>query len=383
MAQELTFVRTSGNVPRTPPNQDHVSALVLDFTNAGYSVSSELYNGRFASLEDVAAANFANDGTVSGKIVDYHLRKAFEINPGSDIVLWASSVVPFTNVLEFILNNTTDIRQAGVYIAGAGEDISTHLDFLQSQADIQYEKGAPVSFILASGHGVLNYDELPAYNTGYKNISLSISESQDDDCASLRAEAGEPVTDIGIMIGLVSKAAVHESVAWVKKFNSGIQKPGLVDGSDLIKLSTADLQGLDSKGYLFFKKYPGISGSYLNDSHTLAEPTSEFSKIEAVRTMDKVERGIRTYLTPYLGAPLYVDAETGKLRPDTVAFIETLAGRQLEDMEKAGELSGYKVEVDPNQNVLSTSTVEIIVKQVAVGVMRRVNVKLSYTTKID
>jgi hypothetical protein len=111
--------------------------------------------------------------------------------------------------------------------------------------------------------------------------------------------------------------------------------------------------------------------------------TSDYAYIENVRTIDKAIRGIRTYLLPYLSSPLYVDPETGKLRPDTVAFIETLAGKQLENMEADGELSGYSCEVDPAQNVLSSSEVEIVIKKIGVGVMRKVNVKIGYTTKLD
>lgn len=49
---------------------------------------------------------------------------------------------------------------------------------------------------------------------------------------------------------------------------------------------------------------------------------------------------------------------------------------------KAGELSGYKAEIDPDQNVISTSQVEVIIKNVPTGTMRKVNVKIGFTTKL-
>ena len=79
---------------------------------------------------------------------------------------------------------------------------------------------------------------------------------------------------------------------------------------------------------------------------------------------------------------MLVDANSGKVDPSTVAFLETTAGRALEDMEKAGELSGYSVTIDPDQNVLSTSELEFVIKQVATGVMRRMRIKIGYTTKL-
>ena len=111
--------------------------------------------------------------------------------------------------------------------------------------------------------------------------------------------------------------------------------------------------------------------------------TSDYAMIESVRTMDKAVRGVRTYLTPELGGNVYVDAESGKMQAFSVAHLETMANKALEDMEKAGELSGYKVEIDPEQDVLSTSMVEIVIKQVAVGVMRKIRVKIGYAKSVE
>ena len=110
--------------------------------------------------------------------------------------------------------------------------------------------------------------------------------------------------------------------------------------------------------------------------------TSDYAMIESVRTMDKAVRGIRTYLIPELGGNVYIDPDTGKMQPYSVSHLETTANKALEDMEKAGELSGYKVEIDPEQDVLSTSTVEIVVRQVAVGVMRKIKVKIGFAKSV-
>lgn len=98
--------------------------------------------------------------------------------------------------------------------------------------------------------------------------------------------------------------------------------------------------------------------------------------------MDKACRGIRTYLTPELGGNVYIDANTGKLQSYTVAYLETVANKALEDMEKAGELSGYEAKIDPEQDVLSTSTVEVVIKNVPVGVIRKMKVKIGYVKSL-
>jgi hypothetical protein len=151
----------------------------------------------------------------------------------------------------------------------------------------------------------------------------------------------------------------------------------------LIKDTTvANLEKINDNRYLFVRTHVGNADNYFNDSFTLDEATSDYAYIENVRTIDKACRGVRANLLPYLNSPLRVDATSGQLASDTVAFLETTANKALEDMEKAGELSGFKVEIDPEQNVLSTSEVEIVIKQVPVGVMRHVLIKIGYTTKL-
>ena len=62
--------------------------------------------------------------------------------------------------------------------------------------------------------------------------------------------------------------------------------------------------------------------------------------------------------------------------------MQTTAQKALEDMEKAGELSGYVVEIDPDQNVLSTSEIEFVIRPVGVGVVRRFKVKIGFAESV-
>jgi hypothetical protein len=187
---------------------------------------------------------------------------------------------------------------------------------------------------------------------------------------------------IGTALGAISKAAVHECIAWVQKFPLGLREPGFICGDLLKNVSMGNLGLINNNRYIFVRTHVGNANNYFNDSHTLDVTTSDYAYIENVRTIDKATRGIRKNLLPYLNAPLYVDAKSGTLRPDMVAFFETTAGRALEDMEKAGELSGYKVEIDPAQNVLVDSELKIQIKKVPVGVMRMVRIKIGYTTSL-
>jgi len=75
---------------------------------------------------------------------------------------------------------------------------------------------------------------------------------------------------------------------------------------------------------------------------------------------------------------VYVDPDSGNLRADYCSYLEEIANEPLETMEKAGELSGYKVYIDPKQDVLSTSKIAVAIKNVPTGVVRLFEVSIGF-----
>ena len=135
----------------------------------------------------------------------------------------------------------------------------------------------------------------------------------------------------------------------------GLKAPALFNGKLIRNTDTDDLKALNGNRCIFPVIHAGDADNYFNDSHTLDVDSSDYAYIENVRTIDKACRGIRGKLLPWLNSPLRVDPSNGQLESGMVSFLETTAGEALEEMEKAGEISGYKVEIDPAQNVLATS----------------------------
>ena len=259
-----------------------------------------------------------------------------------------------------------------IYLVGA---IATYLQEYDRPLSIGYApKVASVTSLPSSLAGA-----------GKCNVSVIIGQAGKGVGAQLYADKGNTgkasVSGLGVWLGITSKAAVHQSIASVEKFPTGIDLPAFGDGTLLRDLDTAIVENLDVSRYLFFVTYDGFADSYFNDSHTMDDAVSDYAYIENVRTMDKAVRGIRKALLPKLGGELYVNAETGQLASYEVEYLTELANKPLEDMQKAGELSGMLVEIDPDQDVLSTSELEFVIKQVGVGVLRRIRCKIGFAKK--
>ncbi len=390
---KLEIIRQNGNVPKSLAGEDHITGLVVYMNSTEIPAKFKTERVQAVSTLDTAESLgiTADAESWTIRVLHYHLSEIFRINPAISLYLGLftkpENTYTFTEIKT--VQNYADgrIRQMGIW-CGDKAFSADDLTAIQGIADALDEVNAPLSVLYAPK--VASVTALPTDIAGANQcrVSVVIAQAGSGVGAELYADAANKqlkstVSCLGVMLGLLSAAAVHQSISWVKQFPTGISLPAFGDGTLYRSLDKALIEQLDAARYLFLVTHIGQAGSYVNDSHTMDSAISDYAMIESVRTMDKAVRGIRTYLIPELGGNIYVDASSGKMQSYSVSHLETTANKALEDMEKAGELSGYKVEIDPDQDVLSTSTVEIVIKQVAVGVMRRIKVKIGYAKTVE
>lgn len=393
MGTSLTIKRENGNVPKSLPGEDHITGLVVYMTAADIPAAFKAERVQALSTIDAAEAAgiTADAASWTVKVLHYQLSELYRLNPAVSLYVGifekpqgAQTFAELKTVQNYAAGR---IRQMGVWCGDTalanGDDLTT----LQGVADALAEEEAELSVVYAPK--VASVKQL-AVNLAGENkcrVSVVIGQAGSGVGAELykdKANAAKAsVSGLGVVMGLLSKAAVHQSIAYIKEFPTGVSLPAFGDGTLVRDVDKALLETLDNTGrYLFFMTHTGLAGSYMNDSHTMDSGISDYAAIENVRTMDKAVRGIRTYMKPELGGNVYVDPATGQLASYTVAHLETVANQALEAMERAGELSGYKAEIDPAQDVASTGTVEIVIKNVAVPVMRHVRIKIGFTKSV-
>ncbi len=390
MATSLTIVRQNGNVPKSQNGQDHVSGFVAYLLEADIPAAFKAEPVQAVSTIDKAEElGITADATAwSVKMLHYQLEEVFRINPSITLYVGLFSKPESMTFQEMkTVQNYAEgaIRQMAIW-NGDTAPTADNIVKLEAVADSLDTENAPLSTLYAPL--VSNYKNLPNnLATSNPRVSVVIAQAGSGTGAELYKSKDNKtkatVSAIGVALGTLSKAAVHQCIAWVENFPSGISMPALGDGTLVRTIDKGELEKLDTNRYLFLNNVVGVAGSYWNDSHTMDSPTSDYAAIESVRTMDKAVRGIRTYLTPELGGNVYIDPDTGKLQSYTVSHLETTANIPLEEMEKAGELSGYKAEIDAEQDVLSTSTIEVTIKNVPVGVVRKFKVKIGFVKSLE
>lgn len=193
------------------------------------------------------------------------------------------------------------------------------------------------------------------------------------------------ITCLGAQLGAVALRKVSESIAWVEKTNLSngveLETPAFCNGQLVSALSSSALESINTKRYVFLKKFRGYAGTFFNDSHMAIIQTSDYAYMENNRTICKAERLLYTSYVPVLNSPIQFNAN-GTLTDVTVAYFENIGNAALDQMVRDSELSAKSVTVNPVQNVLSTSTLIITVVLVINGVARQIQIPIGFKPSI-
>ena len=419
---DIKFEKTNGGLGRQTGSEDVISGLI--FAGMGFTFgdadgnlkgfdtaavddqnNASAFARKFIYPEQLKDAGIVftkpGDGSESNgalsnieiakNVLYYHITEFFRMNPEGVLYVMIkanSATVEVDDIATLQTYAGGNIRQVGVFNSTLLPiESTTGVTGVQEVSKNLENAHRPLSVVLTYNGENVTLDNLTTNNNnpaadGNCNVSLLIGCDMDTWLVEALGEDYTKYGCIGLCIGAISKANVHESIAWVGKFPLGLKAPALFTGNLIRNIATHKLEVLNDKRYIFPVIHAGDADNYFNDSHTLDVDSSDYAYIENVRTIDKACRGIRGKLLPWLSSPLRVDPSNGQLESGMVSFLETTAGEALEEMEKAGEISGYKVEIDPAQNVLATSALEVVIKKVPVGVMRKVTVKIGYTTSL-
>lgn len=388
---KIEIRRENGGLGRVPTSKDGVVGLLMYVPSASKAaiVGAE---GSMWSGGDIAKMGSAADVEKSGlkgltdwhaQVLEMHLEALYEQNADAQVYVGVYSDGAHESYGEVEAMQRYaggELRVLGVW-EGGEVPTATRVKSLQAVAKKLEGEQMPLSVVWSCGGDV---DALKAANLrepGLRNVSVAVGHDGDDGLWDAAANTdGKSTGMVGMLLGMLSKAPVNESVSWVERYPSGVKNPCVGAGTPLREMSSADVLTLDTNGYIFLTTYPGMEGSYVSDTQTLDEATSDYAHIEDERTMDKAVRGVYVSLVKALGGKVYAD-EDGSLREDSRAMIEEKASAILEQMERDGELSGHSVEVRGDQ-VLRDGKVKVVIKNRPTGVVRELEVSIGYAASL-
>ena len=390
----VKFNRQGGGLGKRLPGEDHISGLVVyGQPNVGKVLLIE--------PEGLAAAGIT---AALHPVLHYHISEYFRVNPGSKLFVVSSLLNngQFNEVKQLQQFAEGKMRQIGIVdLLTAFADLATIAVTIQSRLSELATANMPLNGVL-SIHNVTaaNLLALPNLHTlTCERLSICIGQDGAGRGNYVSGAFGKKVGIVGACLGAISKAKVPESIGWVEKQNlvsdtypkaltgdafvaRELDVAALIDGTLLSDLTPAQVQSINDKGYLFAMKHIGYTGTFFNDSYTAVAVDNDFATIENNRSIDKAQRGVYVKLLPKISGPIYINPSTGQISEDSIASLEAIGAMPLEQMERDGEISGFKIYINPEQEVLSTSSLAVTIKIVPVGVLREIVVSLGFTLQV-
>ncbi len=180
---------------------------------------------------------------------------------------------------------------------------------------------------------------------------------------------------IGMVLGRAAKAEPQQDLGRVK-FGSIASDGYFTNGSKFLeKQGIAD--SLNDAGYIFFLNYPGKNGCYLNGCPMACAPSDDYAVLNNGRIMDKAMRiAYDTYITEIMDNVKVGD--DGKLPSGVCSSFESMIENAVASLMD-GQISSFKAYVNPAQNILSTSTLQVECSIVPLGVLKTIKVLLAFS----
>ena len=265
-----------------------------------------------------------------------------------------------------------DGREATLTTNGLDDDLFTALPKAQQLAEWATTSLYAPLFIILEGRGYKGGAVKDLHKEAYNRVGVLIGDT-------VKSSEGAAV---GMMAGRLATLPVQRNIARVK--NGALKPIALFIGDKPVEENASAVSDLYDAGYITPRKYVGKAGYFFTDDRLACEQTDDYAHITARRTIDKAYRIAYAALLDLMMDELAVN-EDGTLQHGIImAWQQMMENAVNRAMTAVGELSadengaGCKAYIDPTQNVLATSKIELVLKVRPFGYARYVDVKLGF-----
>lgn len=402
MSSKVSFNIGEGGLGRDQANTDNYSGMIFDSSTTPSGITDGVLKVR-----TLAAAESAGITEADYPVAHYQISEFFRIagvltsyeqgylwlmffDGGTDSVNYDGSQL---ETMQRYAGGT--IKRIGVFLKGTFA--TSFVTDSQDVADSLATGNMPLSVVIAADFTATTLSALTNLRTlASPRVCVVISQDLGGTGGALATSEGYSVACLGVALACKAFGNTHECIGWINKYDVIDEDTEL----DTIQFATGEayttqddtvLEDLNDYGYLFLYKETGYSGTFFYDSPTCTDSTSDYAYWENQEVIDKAIRAVRLDLIPLVNSPLYLAADTGELNEATIQKFKTAASAALDDLaqdgnisvKESGSLPDNSVIIDPDQDVLSTSTITVTIKIVPVGTAREIVVNIGFTTSIS
>jgi len=402
--KDVTIIIGNGNLGRASAVLDGVTALVA----SGVAVADKFALGDVLALRSVAdAENLGITAAydLANKVLLHQHIADFYANAGEGAELYVMPVVNTVTmedmaditktyapvlldtlkgrVRQLIITRVPPADYAPVFANQFDPDVWAAITKAQALYASEFTKHRPIQ-ILVEGRG---FQGTAATAKDLRTLAanrVSVVICQVAEVAAKDARFADYAA-VCLAAGRLAAIPVQRNIGRVKDSDVTVNgEAAFSDGTKLSAMSQASIDALDGFGYIFLIERDGKAGYFFNNDHTACPLTDDYAYIHRGRPIDKAARLVRQVYLEELLDDIEVDPVTGKMAAAVIKSYQRAGEKSIEiNMLANGEVSGVRVFVDPDQNILSTDKVSTVMRIVPKGMANEFEVKLSYENPLN
>lgn len=350
--------------------------------------TSPLYGVRLVGELNSIAVSLAND---------YNAPVSVLLNANSAKVLGATNTTTEYSYTK-VDDPTGNPHEQGWYKSdGNGGYVEASETSVASETDYYIQTSAETSNTTV--YDTVDLTKIPTCIISKRYVSVLLGQGIDNDVSGMQCKltSKTPVGNVGAALGVLSIASVAESIGWVERYDVVSQFPDIemgfgdstIDATtgklnnaiSYSSLSTAQIDTLEDKGYIFLCRYVGYEGHVFFSSDRTCDD-GDYRTISRNRTINKSRRGVRRALLKYVNSPVKIDPATGQLAATQIAIYHNTVKAVLNDMVNNSEVSGIgSISIPGDQNILQTDMLKISYTLVPIGTAKEIRVTEGFVLK--
>lgn len=181
---------------------------------------------------------------------------------------------------------------------------------------------------------------------------------------------------VGLLLGRLAAIPVQRNIGRVKSGSLAITSAYI--GSATLEASEGDIASIHDKGFITLRRYVGKAGYFFTDDPTATAATDDYNSVARGRVIDKAIRLAYATFVEEILDEVEID-DQGRIATEKAKYYQAIIENQIDTaMTANGEISSVSVQVDAEQNVLSTNQICIELRIVPVGYAKEIVIKLGF-----
>ena len=220
---------------------------------------------------------------------------------------------------------------------------------------------------------------VPAY--GYNGTASDLSAINTRSDNRVAVLLGDTVVGgnaaVGVLLGRLASVPVMRNPGRVA--SGALPLDEVYIGNETVNQAGADVETIDGRGYITFRRHVALSGFYFTNDPTATLVTDDYSSLARGRVIDKaISIAYRVYLQILLDE-IRINVDTGRISTAQAKYLQSICATQIDSIMTANdEISGVTVQVDPNQNVLSTNRICVELRIIPVAYAKEIKIELGF-----